>query len=140
VGSVTPSGENASDAWAGIVAAIDAFLETISDPVYQRLCWVEGRRPWGRGLWACGERYEIAVIRRLLDRAAARAASSCTTSTCWEHAVRRRDAGVWEWPDPKSRSSSATGSGRDAHPSGRLACPSLSRRPEPVSQGPEPAS
>ena len=72
VGSVTQAGENASDAWAGIVAAIDAFLETISNPVYQRLCWVEGPSALGfEDWWACGERYEIEVIRRLLDRAAA---------------------------------------------------------------------
>ena len=72
VGSVTQAGENAADAWAGIVAAIDAFLETISDPVYQRLCWVEGPSALGfEDWWACGERYEIEVIRRLLDRAAA---------------------------------------------------------------------
>src|ERR1700722_1900204 len=38
VGSITQAGATASDAWSGIVAAIDAFLETISDPVYQRLC------------------------------------------------------------------------------------------------------
>jgi AcrR family transcriptional regulator len=71
VGSVTEAGANASDAWSGIVAAIDAFLVTISDPIYQRLCWVEGPTALGfEEWWACGERYEIEVIRRLLDRAA----------------------------------------------------------------------
>jgi AcrR family transcriptional regulator len=70
VGSVTQAGATASDAWTGIVAAIDAFLDTISDPVYQRLCWVEGPSALGfEDWWACGERYEIEVIRRLLDRA-----------------------------------------------------------------------
>jgi AcrR family transcriptional regulator len=72
VGSITRAGATASDAWTGIVAAIDVFLETISDPVYQRLCWVEGPSALGfEEWWACGERYEIEVIRRLLDRAAA---------------------------------------------------------------------
>lgn len=72
VGSVTRAGATASDAWSGIAAAVDAFLETISDPVYQRLCWVEGPSALGfEDWWACGERYEIEVIRRLLDRAAA---------------------------------------------------------------------
>jgi AcrR family transcriptional regulator len=72
VGSVTQAGATAPDAWTGIVAAVDAFLETISDPVYQRLCWVEGPSALGfEDWWACGERYEIEVIRRLLDRAAA---------------------------------------------------------------------
>jgi len=71
VGSVTLAGANASDAWSGIVAAVDAFLETISDPIYRRLCWVEGPSALGfEEWWACGERYEIEVIRRLLDRAA----------------------------------------------------------------------
>jgi AcrR family transcriptional regulator len=71
VGSVTQAVDMAADAWTGIVAAIDTFLETISDPVYQRLCWVEGPSALGfEEWWACGERYEIAVIRRLLDRAA----------------------------------------------------------------------
>jgi AcrR family transcriptional regulator len=71
VGSITQAGENAADAWSGIVAAIDAFLSTMSDPIYQRLCWVEGPSALGfEDWWACGERYEIEVIRRLLDRAA----------------------------------------------------------------------
>jgi len=71
VGSVTLAGASGSDAWTGIVAAIDAFLDTISDPVYQRLCWVEGPSALGfEEWWSCGERYEIEVIRRLLQRAA----------------------------------------------------------------------
>ena len=71
VGSVASAGASASDAWAGIVAAIDAFLDTISDPVYRRLCWVEGPSALGfEEWWSCGERYEIEVIRRLLQRAA----------------------------------------------------------------------
>jgi len=71
VGSVTLAGASASDAWTGIVAAIDAFLDTISDPVYQRLCWVEGPSALGfEEWWSCGERYEIEVISRLLQRAA----------------------------------------------------------------------
>jgi hypothetical protein len=54
-----------------MVAALDAFLETISDPVYQRLCFVEGPAALGfEDWWACGERYEIEVIRTQLDRAA----------------------------------------------------------------------
>jgi AcrR family transcriptional regulator len=70
--SVAEAGAQAITAWEGIVAAFDAFLETISDPVYQRLCWVEG--PAGLGFeawWAFGERYEIGVIRSQLHRAAA---------------------------------------------------------------------
>ena len=71
VGTVTRAGANATDAWSAIVAAFDAFLETISDPVYQRLCWVEGPAALGfEDWWACGERYEIEMIRSQLDRAA----------------------------------------------------------------------
>src|SRR6202451_4594313 len=70
-GSITQAGATAADAWTGVVAAIDAFLETISDPVYQRLCWVEGPSALGfEEWWSCGERYEIEVISRLLQRAA----------------------------------------------------------------------
>lgn len=71
VGSISYAGETASDVWSGIVATIDAFLETVSDPIYQRLCWVEGPSALGfEEWWGCGERFEIEVIHRLLDRAA----------------------------------------------------------------------
>jgi len=70
--TVTLAGANAGSAWSAIVEAFDAFLLTISSPLYQRLCWVEGPAALGfEDWWACGERYEIEVIRRLLDRAAA---------------------------------------------------------------------
>jgi AcrR family transcriptional regulator len=70
--TVIEAGAAAPDAWSGIVAAFDTFLETISDPIYQRLCWVEGPSALGfEDWWACGERYEIGVIRAQLDRAAA---------------------------------------------------------------------
>jgi AcrR family transcriptional regulator len=70
--TVTQAGAAAPDAWSGIVAAFDTFLEAISDPTYQRLCWVEGPAALGfEDWWACGERYEIGVIRAQLDRAAA---------------------------------------------------------------------
>jgi AcrR family transcriptional regulator len=70
--SVTRAGANALDAWSGIVESFDAFLETISSPIYQRLCWVEGPAALGfEEWWECGERYEIEVIRSQLDRAAA---------------------------------------------------------------------
>jgi hypothetical protein len=71
VGSITQADETAADAWSGMVAAIDLFLETISDPIYQRLCWVEGPSALGfEDWWAGGDRHEIEVIRRLLDQAA----------------------------------------------------------------------
>ena len=61
----------AADPWSAIVAAFDAFLETLSDPVYQRLCWVEGPAALGfEEWWACGERFEIPVIRSQLERVA----------------------------------------------------------------------
>jgi AcrR family transcriptional regulator len=65
------AGTAAADPWSGIVAALDAFFESISDPVYQRLCWVEGPAALGfEDWWACGERYEIEVIRGLMERIA----------------------------------------------------------------------
>jgi AcrR family transcriptional regulator len=69
--TVTEAGEAAGDPWNAIVAAFDAFLETISDPVYQRLCMVEGPAALGfEDWWAFGERYEIEVIRGQLNRVA----------------------------------------------------------------------
>jgi AcrR family transcriptional regulator len=69
--NVTEAGAAAPDPWAAIVAAFDAFLDSISDPVYQRLCMVEGPVALGfEEWWAFGERYEIDVIRGQLDRAA----------------------------------------------------------------------
>lgn len=68
--TVSEAGQAAADPWSGIVAAFDAFLETISDPVYQRLCMVEGPAALGfEDWWAFGERYEIEVIRGQVDRA-----------------------------------------------------------------------
>jgi AcrR family transcriptional regulator len=59
----------ASDPWSAIVAAFDAFLDTIADPVYQRLCFVEGPAALGfEDWWAWGERTEIDLIRRQLNR------------------------------------------------------------------------
>jgi AcrR family transcriptional regulator len=61
----------APDPWSAIVAAFDAFLGTIADPVYQRLCFVEGPAALGfEDWWAWGERTEIDLIRRQLDRVA----------------------------------------------------------------------
>ncbi|HEY6471485.1 MAG TPA: TetR/AcrR family transcriptional regulator [Acidimicrobiales bacterium] len=69
--STLEAGTAATDPWSGIVAALDAFFESISDPVYQRLCWVEGPAALGfEDWWACGERYEIEVIRGLMERIA----------------------------------------------------------------------
>jgi hypothetical protein len=69
--TVTQAATAAADPWTAIVAAFDAFLETISDPVYQRLCFVEGPAALGfEDWWASGERYEIEVIRTQLDRVA----------------------------------------------------------------------
>jgi len=105
VGSVTEAGASASDAWSGIVAAIDAFLVTISDPVYQRLCWVEGPTALGfEEWWACGERYEIEVIRQLLDRAALAGALMVEDLDMLSHvlfgAVSAGVLGMMRSPDP----------------------------------------
>lgn len=71
-GVADEAGAHATDVWGGMVAAFDAFLELISDPVYQRLCWIEGPSALGfEDWWQFGEHYEIEVIRRQLDRAAA---------------------------------------------------------------------
>ncbi len=65
------AGSAETDPWKGIVASLDAFFESIADPVYQRLCWVEGPAALGfEDWWACGERYEIEVIRGLMERIA----------------------------------------------------------------------
>ena len=70
-GVVAEAGTTGEDAWARIVIAFDTFLDLISNPIYQRICWVEGPAALGfEDWWACGERYEIEVIRSVLDRAA----------------------------------------------------------------------
>jgi AcrR family transcriptional regulator len=55
---------------APIVAAFDAFLGTIADPVYQWLCFVRAGVPRVEDCWAWRERTEIDLIRRQLDRVA----------------------------------------------------------------------
>lgn len=72
VQAITLAGSPELGVWEGMVAAFDAFLGMASSPLYQRLCWVEGPAALGfEEWWAVGERYEIAVIRGQLDRAAA---------------------------------------------------------------------
>lgn len=70
-GKVAAAAAEAADALTGVVAGFDAFLEIISEPHYQRLCWVEGPAALGfEDWWETGERHEIEVIRGMLDRAA----------------------------------------------------------------------
>jgi AcrR family transcriptional regulator len=70
-GTVISAGAAAPDAWSALTAAFDAFIESISDPAYQRLCWTEGPTALGfEDWWKIGERHEIEVIRAVLDRAA----------------------------------------------------------------------
>lgn len=69
-GRVLEVGLAAPDPWTGLVTAFDAFLDIISEPHYQRLCWVEGPAALGfEDWWECGERHEIEVIRGILERA-----------------------------------------------------------------------
>jgi AcrR family transcriptional regulator len=69
--TIDEAATTAADPWGAIVAAFDAFLRTIADPVYQRLCFVEGPAALGfEDWWAWGERTEIDLIRRQLDRVA----------------------------------------------------------------------
>jgi hypothetical protein len=54
-----------------VLASVDALLDNMSAPAYQRLCWVEGPAALGfEAWWECGERHEIEMIRTLLGRAA----------------------------------------------------------------------
>ena len=72
VATVLAAADEMDDAWDAIVHAFDSFLELVSEPHYQRLCWVEGPSALGfEEWWDCGERYQIGVIRTLLERAAA---------------------------------------------------------------------
>lgn len=69
--TVNQAADLAPDAWSGVVAAFDTFLDVVADPAYQRLCWVEGPTALGfEEWWECGERHEIGLIRSQLDRAA----------------------------------------------------------------------
>jgi AcrR family transcriptional regulator len=69
--AVAEAGATGDDAWTGIINAFNTFLDLISNPIYQRICWVEGPAALGfEEWWACGERYEIEVIHGVLKRAA----------------------------------------------------------------------
>ena len=69
-GKVAAVAAAAADAWSGVIEGFDAFLDSIADPLYQRLCWVEGPAALGfEDWWECGERHEIEMIRGILSRA-----------------------------------------------------------------------
>jgi AcrR family transcriptional regulator len=64
------AGMEADDGWSMVLASVDALLDNISEPAYQRLCWVEGPAALGfEDWWECGERHEIEVIKTLMGRA-----------------------------------------------------------------------
>src|SRR5580658_9083495 len=50
-GKVATAAAAAADAWGGVIEGFDAFLESIADPRYQRLCWVEGPAALGFEDW-----------------------------------------------------------------------------------------
>jgi AcrR family transcriptional regulator len=69
--SVLKAGMDAPEGWSMVLASVDALLDNMSAPAYQRLCWVEGPAALGfEAWWECGERHEIEMIRTLLGRAA----------------------------------------------------------------------
>lgn len=56
-----------SDAWSGVVAGLDCFLERCLSPAYQRLTFQEGPAVMGFSTWwEHGERHEIGLIRGML--------------------------------------------------------------------------
>jgi AcrR family transcriptional regulator len=53
--------------WDAAVAGLDAFLDRCLDPVYQRICFLEGPLALGFACWwENGEKNEITLIRGLL--------------------------------------------------------------------------
>ena len=61
-----------SDPWQAALAGLDAFLDMCCEPVYGRLCWLEGPAALGWTRWnECEEKYAYALIeaflRTLLD-------------------------------------------------------------------------
>jgi AcrR family transcriptional regulator len=59
---------SAASPWEAALAGLDAFLARCLDPVYQRICFLEG--PLALGFmcwWEMGERNEIGLIRGLLS-------------------------------------------------------------------------
>ena len=55
-------------AWEGVQAGLSTFLQHCLDPVYQRLCFIEGPEALGfERWWAMGERHEMGLIRAGLD-------------------------------------------------------------------------
>jgi AcrR family transcriptional regulator len=59
----------APTAWDGAIAALDVFLTDVLQPQIRQLCFVEGPSALGfERWWACGEKYHIDMIRKLLQR------------------------------------------------------------------------
>lgn len=56
------------DPWTAALAGLDAFLERCLDPVYQRICFLEGPLALGfTAWWAAGEKNEIGLIHALFS-------------------------------------------------------------------------
>jgi AcrR family transcriptional regulator len=63
----TRASVNGASAWEAALAGLDAFLDRCLDPVYQRICFLEG--PLALGFmrwWEMGEHNEIGLIKGLL--------------------------------------------------------------------------
>jgi AcrR family transcriptional regulator len=55
------------DSWAAALAALDAFLDRCCDPVYGRLCWLEGPAALGWHRWReCEEKYAFGLVERFV--------------------------------------------------------------------------
>lgn len=56
-----------ASSWDAALAGLDAFLDRCLDPVYQRICFLEGPLALGFACWwEMGERHEISLIQGLL--------------------------------------------------------------------------
>ncbi|HET6792911.1 MAG TPA: helix-turn-helix domain-containing protein [Acidimicrobiales bacterium] len=65
--AIIAAAAGAADAWAGLVAGLECFLERCLDPTYQRLCFQEGPTVMGfTAWWAHGEKHEIGLIRAMV--------------------------------------------------------------------------
>ena len=60
--------DDGASAWDAALAGLDAFLARCLDPVYQRICFLEGPLAVGfMAWWEMGEVNEIGLIRGLLE-------------------------------------------------------------------------
>jgi AcrR family transcriptional regulator len=67
IGASTKASATGASTWEAALSGLDAFLDRCLDPVYQRICFLEGPLALGfMSWWEMGESNEIGLIKGLL--------------------------------------------------------------------------